>query len=193
MSDDAVSPAIPSGSPGEPAAGALSDGGRPSKRSRVLRLVRELLLYLALAAVLSTVIGRLRAPELPEEAPPFTLRDLDGARVSLADFRGRKVVLNFWATWCAPCRVEIPAFSRFARNHPDIVVLGIAVDGEPDELARAARELGIDYRVLVGTPDVVRRYGASTVPTTVVVDEDGRVKNAHVGVMLDPQLWLATR
>lgn len=165
----------------------------PRKRSRVLRFAGEALVFVVLLAVLSTVIGRLRAPELPDEAPAFSLQDLEGNVVSLTDLRGRQVVLNFWATWCGPCRVEIPSFSRFARDNPEIAVLGIAVDGTREELARAAEDLGIDYPVLIGTPEIVRRYGASTVPTTVVVDEEGRVKTAHVGVMLGPQLWLATR
>lgn len=162
-------------------------------RKRVFRIVRELLLFAALFAIVSTVAGRLRAPDLPEQAPAFTLQNLDGERVSLRDYRGRQVVLNFWATWCGPCRVEVPSFSSFAREHPEIPVLGIAVDGTPDELRRGAEELGIDYPVLVGDAATVRAYGASTVPTTVVVGPEGEVQATHVGVLLGPQLWLLTR
>lgn len=170
------------------------EGTRPrGGRSRAWRWSLELALLALVFVVLSTVVGRLRAPDLPVEAPALALPDLQGRVVDLAELRGQTVVLNFWATWCAPCRVEIPSFSRFARDNPDIVVLGVAVDGDTASLAPAAKELGIDYPVLVGDPDTVRRYGASTVPTTVVVGPDGRVKAAHVGIMLGPQLWLATR
>jgi thiol-disulfide isomerase/thioredoxin len=164
----------------------------PLKR-RALRWARDILVMLVLFAAVSTVFGRLRAPDLPEQAPPFNLATVDGERVDLAALRGKTVVLNFWATWCGPCRVEIPMISRFARANPDIPVLGIAVDGAPAELKKKAAELGVDYPVLVGTPEVVRAYGASTVPTTVVVNPDGTVGPAHVGIIFEPQLWLATR
>jgi thiol-disulfide isomerase/thioredoxin len=162
-------------------------------RSRLAGIAKELAIAVLLFAVLSTVIGRLRAPDLPEHAPPFTLQNLAGEQVSLADFRGKTVVLNFWATWCAPCRAEIPMISGFAKDNPHIVVLGVSVDGSREQLAKAAPELGIDYPVLVGDKRVQRAYGATTVPTTVVVDPEGRVTTAHVGVIFQPQLWLATR
>lgn len=160
---------------------------------RILRWGRDLLAAAAVFLVLSSVLGWLRAPDLPEEAPAFTLRDLDGHVVSLADYRGRTVVLNFWATWCGPCRAEIPAFSRFARKNPEIPVLGIAVDGSVGQLRRAKTDFGIDYPVLVGDADTVSAYGAHTLPTTVVVGPEGQVEAVHVGLMTPPQLWWATR
>jgi thiol-disulfide isomerase/thioredoxin len=169
------------------------DAPKPRGWRMVLRFAKEAAILLVIFVVLSTVMGRLRAPDFEGEAPAFRLATLDGEQVALEDFRGKTVVLNFWATWCGPCRVEIPSFSKFAREHPDIPVLGIAVDGRADDLRVAAKKLGIEYPVLVGTRDVVSAYGASTVPTTVVVGPDGSVKTAHVGVMTGPQLWLATR
>ena len=170
----------------------LEPAAQPKKRSRG-RWLRELLLFAVLFIVVSTALGRLRAPELPPQAPDFTLQDLSGAPVSLQDFRGKTVVLNFWATWCTPCKLEIPMISSFAKAHPEVVVLGVAVDGKREALAKAAPALGIDYPVLVGTPQVVKAYGATTVPTTVIVDKDGGVRTAHVGLILTPQLWLLTR
>lgn len=165
----------------------------PPRRSRAWGWIRDVLIVLSLAFVGSVVFGWLRAPDLPANAPAFTLRDLDGAEVSLRDYRGRKVVLNFWATWCTPCRAEVPMVSSFARSNPEVAVVGVAVDGSVNNLRRAAADLGIDYQILRATPDVVKAYGASTVPTTVFVDEEGRVDSVHVGLITTPQLWFATR
>ena len=160
-------------------------------RRRLLRSGAELLGMLVLAAVLLAVVGRLRAPSLPEMAPDFELVDTDGGTVRLSDLRGRPVVLNFWATWCGPCRIEIPAFSRYAEAHPDVVVLGVATDGTASELRAARKKLDIRYPVLVADRETVQAYDVHTLPTTVVVDAEGRVDSAHTGLMLGPQLWLS--
>ena len=122
------------------------------------------------------------------------METLDGEEWSLSDFRGKTVVLNFWATWCGPCRTEIPAFTEFAEENPDIPVLGIAMDGDqPAKLRRAVKQLGIGYPVLLADNDVKQKYKVSTLPTTVVVDKDGQVKDIHVGAMFKPQLEWAVR
>jgi len=164
-----------------------------SRLQRVGRTAIEWSVTLALIALAWVGIGILRAPDLPDQAPGFTLPDLDGQQVSLADFSGQTVVLNFWATWCGPCRFEIPAFSEFADENPDIPVLGIAVDGTTPELRRASKELGITYPVLIADASTKASYGVETLPTTVVVGEDGAVRYAHAGLMLQPQLIWATR
>lgn len=143
------------------------------------------------AVVLVQAVGWLRAPDLPEVAPSFSLLDLDGREVQLEDFAGQTVVLNFWATWCGPCRVEIPSFSAFARAHPDVVVLGIAADGPVSKLRRFAREHEMAYPVLRADARVLGDYRVGTYPTTVIVRPDGTIKHAHVGILLRPQLaWL---
>lgn len=180
--------------PATPPPGPASAGLLANPKVRwVLRLVRDLGIGLVLLMVALPVVGWLRAPDLPDEAPDFTLQTVDGETVSLDDYAGQKVVLNFWATWCGPCRAEIPFFSHFARHHPDVVVLGIAVDGTPAQLKAAGRKMGIDYPILVGDRATISAYGASTLPTTVIVDEEGDVSTVHVGVMTGPHLWFATR
>lgn len=160
---------------------------------RAGRLARELAITLVALVVLWVGIGWVRAPALPRAAPDFDLADLDGGRHTLAELRGQTVVLNFWATWCGPCRMEVPGLAAFARSHPDIPVLGIAVDGEPEALRKAAAELGMDYLVLRADDATREAYGVSTLPTTVIVGPDGMVKSAHAGLMLQPHLWWLTR
>jgi thiol-disulfide isomerase/thioredoxin len=159
--------------------------------ARILRVVRDWGVPLLLALALAHLVGRLRAPELPPEAPPFNLVNLDGGEVSLESLRGRTVVLNFWATWCGPCRAEIPGFRSFSEDHPDISVLGIAVDGSPEDLRAARKRLGITYPVLVADKPTLSAYQVETLPTTVIVGPDGQVKVAHVGIMTQPQLEMA--
>jgi len=89
--------------------------------------------------------------------------------------------------------MEIPSFVSFAHDNPEIAVLGIAVDGSPAELKAAAAQLGIDYPVLIATPEIKEAYGVSTLPTTVIIDPSGEVSSAHTGVLFGPQLAWETR
>ena len=159
---------------------------------RALGWGRDLALLAIVMLVGLAVVGRARAPRLPEVAPEFALTDVDGRQVNLSDFRGQTVVLNFWATWCGPCRAEAPTFAAFAQANPDVPVLGLAVDGPPNKVRRVAQELGMDYRIVSADASVVRDYGISMYPTTVVVGPEGDVRWAHAGVMWRPHLSLAT-
>ncbi|MGM0575003.1 MAG: TlpA family protein disulfide reductase [Myxococcota bacterium] len=165
---------------------------KPSRRRRVARTVASWVLTLAAAAVLFHVVGSLRAPDLPE-APGFDLQDLEGGTVRLEDLRGKPVILNFWAPWCGPCRLEAPAFSRFAADHPDFAVVGVSDPSPEADIRAAVEDLGIDYRVLVGDAAALAAWGVDTFPTTFVLDAEGRIVTSHSGLMLDPQLWWATR
>jgi thiol-disulfide isomerase/thioredoxin len=160
---------------------------------RILSAFGNLALFLVLYLVLQTTLGWIRAPTLPEQAPAFALFDLEGRKVSLSDFAGQTVVLNFWATWCGPCRIEIPSFARFAEDHPEIPVLGIAVDGGADVLFQARDDLGMSYPVLLADQETLRAYAVTSLPTTVVVRGDGSVRSVHVGMLFRPQLWWMTR
>jgi len=126
-------------------------------------------------------------------APPLALPNLEGATVELASLRGSTVVLNFWATWCAPCRVELPELVRFASANPDVPVLFVAMDGTPDALRSFAVEHGLPLaQVLRADAEVARAYGASTLPTTVVVNAEGEVRTSYTGMIARPWLWAWT-
>jgi thiol-disulfide isomerase/thioredoxin len=160
-----------------------------SPRERALPRPRR---SLALAALLlALAAGGCLVEEEPEAgpAPPFTLPDLDGKEVSLAQFAGRTVVVDFWATWCEPCKQQIPVLNQFHRDHPEVTVLGVAVDaGGREAVAPFAREHGIAYPVLLGSESLARAYGVPGFPALVVVDPGGRLDSLHLGVITPEEL-----
>ncbi|MDX1648831.1 MAG: TlpA disulfide reductase family protein [Myxococcota bacterium] len=131
-------------------------------------------------------------PEAPRRAPDFTLPDLEGQEVTLSALRGRPVVVDFWATWCAPCVHQIPVLNAFQQAHPEVAVLGVAVDVDGREVvAPFAEEHGIAYRVLLGDERLARRYGAFGFPTLYLIDREGAVAAAHAGVVQREELEAA--
>ncbi len=120
-------------------------------------------------------------------APDFALRDADGKLVRLSDYRGKVVLLNFWATWCGPCKLEIPWFIEFERQHKDkgFAVLGVSMDEDGWEVVKPfIRRLGVNYRVLMGDDEVARLYGGvDALPTSFLIDRQGRVAGVHVGLV----------
>ena len=119
-------------------------------------------------------------------APDFTLRTLDGPNLRLQEQRGRVVLVNFWATWCGPCRKEIPHLNKLAEKYraSGFVLLGINVDDDVHNAADVAAKLGIKFPVLLDTDKKVSHlYDLSTMPSTVVIDRNGRVRYLHRGYL----------
>jgi thiol-disulfide isomerase/thioredoxin len=118
------------------------------------------------------------------EAPDFTMKNLDGKEVKLSDYRGKIVFINFWATWCGPCRHEVPVFVELQEEYNDnLVILGISLDqGDLSVVPKFAEEYNINYEVLYGTAQVVATYGGiNSIPTTFIVDRDGYLRDGRVG------------
>ena len=119
------------------------------------------------------------------EAPHFTLLNLEGDKVNLSDYRGKVVFINFWATWCGPCRHEVPAFIELQKEYGEdkLAILGISLDqGDLSVVPAFAAEYGINYEVLYATPEVVGMYGGiRSIPTTFIVDRDGNLRDGRVG------------
>lgn len=150
------------------------------------------------------VAARLRQPPLPppaalpaavipEHRPDLTLADLAGRPRSLSEWDGRALVINFWATWCAPCRREIPMLNELAAEFgpQGIEVVGIAVDFREDVLSFTKR-MPIAYETLIGEQegmDAARAFGVTTVvlPFTVFTDRTGRIVTLHIGELHRPQ------
>jgi thiol-disulfide isomerase/thioredoxin len=127
----------------------------------------------------------------PDAAPAFELKDLDGKPVSLAEARGKVVLLNFWATWCGPCRAEIPDLVDLQKRYADkLEIIALATDeDDADEVRRFVREAGINYRVAMGSDEVRRSYGGiAALPTAFVIDGQGRIVQKHVGLN-DPAIY----
>jgi thiol-disulfide isomerase/thioredoxin len=120
-----------------------------------------------------------------EMAPEWTLEDLAGRPVSLAELRGRPVVIDFWATWCAPCEFQIPVLNQLEERYGERVeVIGIAVDvGGREVVAPFAAERGIGYRVVLGDEGLAQRYGALGFPTLYVIRADGVIDSSHIGLV----------
>ncbi len=131
------------------------------------------------------------APEIGAQAPDFALRDLRGNEIRLSEYRGRTRLLTFWATWCGPCRVEMPTFEdRYQELKGDnFIVLGVNYD-EPVEDVRAFRdELGLSFPLLLDPGGSVQRlYRIRGYPSSIFVDPQGVVRIVHLGLITEGQL-----
>jgi peroxiredoxin len=148
---------------------------------------RSLLPVILLLAALSAVAGLqyLQRARSGYEAADFTLPDLGGTAVRLSEFRGKVVFLNLWATWCPPCRMEMPSMEALYRHFKrrDFVMLAIAEDeGGAAAVAPFVREVGITFPVLLDPEATVApRYGATGYPETFIIDRNGQVVNHVIG------------
>ena len=120
----------------------------------------------------------------PQTAPDFRLQSIDGQPVTLSSFRGKVVLLDFWATWCTPCRSEIPRFIEWQQKYREkgFVVLGVSMDDSSKDAANYAREMKITYPVVMGSSDVADSYGGVLgLPVNLLISRDGKILNKYVG------------
>jgi peroxiredoxin len=146
-------------------------------RRAVLAAVPALLATLAAAPALAVVVAQ--AP-----APDFTLAAVDGANLRLKEQRGKVVLVNFWASWCGPCRQEMPHLNRLYDKYREsgFQLLGINIDDDPRSAVQLATRWGLHFPVLLDTDKrVSRQYDLGTMPSTVLIDRDGRVRFVHRG------------
>jgi peroxiredoxin len=120
-----------------------------------------------------------------EPAPDFTLRTVDGQTVSLSDFRGKPVMVNFWATWCGPCQVEMPLFRQAYTDHAgELVVLAVDVQEAPEDVRGFVKRNDLTFPVVLDRDGLVSTlYRVRGLPTTFFVDRDGIVVEAHRGAL----------
>jgi len=148
-----------------------------------------------LAAALPLLCAALLACRVEEPAqgtkgpaPQWTLQDLDGKSVALADLLGKPVVIDFWATWCPPCEFQIPILNKIHALYGNRVeVVGISVDvGGREAVAPFAAERKIAYRIVLGDEELAQRYGALGFPSLFVLRADGAIDFSHVG-LIEPE------
>jgi peroxiredoxin len=137
-----------------------------------------------LGAAVLAACGKAPVAEV-RAAPSFDLPALDGGRVTLASFKGKVVVLDFWATWCGPCIAEIPEYSEFTRKNQGrgVEVVGVVVDsGDPQDIQDFVREHRITYRQLLGNEETMDAFGGNRgLPTTFVIDRQGVIRKKVMG------------
>lgn len=117
-------------------------------------------------------------------APGFTLKSFGDQEVTLASLKGKVVLLDFWATWCAPCREAIPHLIRLYKDNEDkgLMVIGMNVDkGEGEVVSRFVKSMEIPYPILFASEEVARSYGVTALPTTILIDREGKIREKIVG------------
>jgi cytochrome c biogenesis protein CcmG/thiol:disulfide interchange protein DsbE len=145
-------------------------------------------LILAAAALLMTsdLASGIRSSKDRQPAPDFALTDAQGARVSLSDYKGKVVLLNFWATWCPPCKVEIPWFEEFESKYKGsgFAVLGVSMDDDGWTSVRPfMQQKKINYRIMIGDNATSSKYGGiDSLPETLLIDRDGKIAATHLGL-----------
>jgi peroxiredoxin len=121
----------------------------------------------------------------------FVLKDMNNATVKMSDYKGKVVLLNFWATWCGPCKVEIPAFVELYARYKDkgFVIAGVSIDDGPEALRAFAKEWRMEYPILLMQSDVEDSYGPFYgIPTSFVLARDGTICRKHIGPATKEQL-----
>ena len=142
---------------------------------------RRIMLLVALGWASGASVAAL-VPSSP--APDFTLRSMDGQNLRLGEQRGRVVMVNFWATWCGPCRVEMPHLNRLYEKYRNagFVLFGVNVDEDTRNAVALAQKMGLKFPVLADSDKrVSKQYDVTAMPSTVLIDRDGRVRHVHRG------------
>ena len=127
-------------------------------------------------------------------APAFTLKNLAGMEVNLEDFKGKKVMLNFWATWCPPCKAEMPAMEQFYKQYSDeLEILAVNLDPQ-NNVAGFVKDYGLSFPVLLDQNGATQHtYSILSIPTTFIIDEEGIIRKKHIGSMTYEQMVEITK
>ncbi|MCD6517698.1 MAG: TlpA family protein disulfide reductase [Candidatus Aminicenantes bacterium] len=152
-------------------------------KTRISLLVLAVVLFLAVVPAKPVMSRDNGFPD----APDFFLKDLNGNEVTLDDFEGKVLFVNFWATWCPPCREEIPGFvEAYAVYHEKgMEILGISLDRQGADVVRKfAEKYEVNYPIALGTQQLVQDYQPGQyIPTTIIIDREGKIRHRHVGYM----------
>lgn len=123
---------------------------------------------------------------IDSKAPDFTVTTVNDKQIHLSDYKGKVVIVDFWATWCPPCRKGIPDLIDIQKNYgSDVVVIGISVDTDSkNDVIPFVKSNGINYQVAYANPEVVQAYGGiESIPTSFVIDKNGKIVDKHIGLV----------
>ena len=147
-------------------------------------------LFLGSVLAIASTSGEERTQLIPEErrvaAPGFNLRATDGKQLRLQDLRGKVILLNFWATWCGGCKIELPWLIEFDRNYRGrgLFTIGVSMDDDGERVVKPFLQCkGILYPVVIGTDSLVESYHLGPMPMTLLIDKRGNVAVNHAGVI----------
>lgn len=141
---------------------------------------------LVMVSLVSALSADLTKTATRKAAPDFTLQDSDGARIQLSALKGKVVLLDFWATWCSPCKLEIPWFMEFQQTYATkgLAAVGVAMDDEGWEKVKPyLNEHPIDYPIVVGDGAFAKRYSVTALPVTLLIDRKGKIAARHNGLV----------
>ena len=154
-------------------------------RKALMQILPILLLFVSCSAADKDLNTEKAAAGLGK-APEFSIVDLEGQSLTTADLKGKVVLINFWATWCPPCRQEIPDFIEAYKTLKDrgLVIIGLAVSDRESNVRRFVTDQGINYPVAMAPDSLVMAFEPGQyIPATIVVDTEGNIQDKHVGVM----------
>lgn len=151
----------------------------------VYNMMKSFRIFLSLSLVVLAVNLVQAATVAPTPAPQWTLNDVDGNPVSFSQFKGKTVVIDFWATWCPPCRVEIPGYIELQNEHAkdDLVIIGVSLDRKGPQVVKSFMEKhGMNYVVVMGNEKTVEAFGGFRgIPTTFIIDREGNIRDKKTG------------
>jgi len=155
--------------------------------SRFLPALLAGLLVVTACESTGSAIAAVKKEKDRRPAPDFTLKDSMGRPVKLSDYKGKVVLLNFWATWCGPCKIEIPWLIAFEQQYKEqgFAVLGVSMDEEGWEVVKPYVEQSkINYRIVIGDDMTAQLYGGvDSLPTSFMLDRQGRIASTHTGLV----------
>lgn len=166
---------------------------KPKKKFNPMWMIIIVVVAVTLVAVTVLSANTAKVATVGQPAPDFTLRTVDGEQISLSQFKGKPVIINFWATWCPPCRLEMPALEEISHQAAEKGFVLLAVNQEEDAVTVKSffTQNHYDYlSVLDHDGSVSTMYQVSGIPTSIFVDADGIVRDMHTGTMPDTQQFL---
>jgi cytochrome c biogenesis protein CcmG, thiol:disulfide interchange protein DsbE len=168
---------------------AGSFGFYPFNREKEMLMFKKIIVLMVLALALQA--GCTKSSQKDTAAADFTLQDMSGKKVTLSEYKGKVVLLEFWATWCPPCRASAPDLEKLHKNYKDkgLVVLAVSMDeGGWDEVRSFITEYGITYSVLMGTEDVAVQYQVRSIPLLLIVNKEGKISKRYLGFGAEVEL-----